>query len=399
MTAVFGEAGPANHRRTVVMLVTTWRRTGGLESLTMDIAAAFAANGWRVVVVSVFGNDAEEAVHGVEVVQPSPRWRLPRSLWSRGLWRKRVAALVEEIARPGDLLVFGHVNLLTALDFMSPRAGVGSLAWLYGLEVWGNEAERWAPYLNRLHRLVAISRYTANAAACGGVTVPITVIPCCVDTHQFSPGDSPRNIRRSEILICGRMSSAERYKGHELLFQCLPLVERRLGRPVTLRVVGGGDDLERLRSRVDELGLANAVTFTGRVSLAELIDAYRHCGVFCMPSVVDRRDIGFWTGEGFGIVYIEAQACGRPVVASTDGGAPETIVPGETGLLANPRDPEDVACAIARILGDASAADEMGRRGREYVSHSFSRDAFAARLRSMIYEVTGVPTAEVASTA
>lgn len=376
-------------KRTVVMLVTIWRRTGGLESLTMDIAAAFAGSGWRVVVVSVFGHGVEEAIPGVEVVQPAPRWRLPRSLWSRGLWRRPVATLVTELVCPGDLVVFGHVNLLRALDFMKPVAGVSRLAWLYGLEVWGREAGKWAPYLNGLDRAVAISRYTAHAAASGGVNVPITVIPCCVDTDQFTPSTSSEDVRRHEILICGRMSSAERYKGHELLFRCLPLVERRLRVPVTLRVIGAGDDLGRLKARAAELGVAEAVTFTGRVPLAELVDAYRRCGVFCMPSVVDRHDVGFWTGEGFGIVYIEAQACGRPVVASTDGGAPETIVPGETGLLADPRDPESVADAIASILGDAAASDQMGRRGREFVCRTFSTNAFMERVRDMVAEVTG----------
>jgi phosphatidylinositol alpha-1,6-mannosyltransferase len=257
------------------------------------------------------------------------------------------------------------------------------------LEIWGRQAQRWAPYLNRLDRAVAISRYTANAAAEGGVTVPVVVIPCCVDIEQFTPGPPSNDIRRGEILICGRMSSSEKYKGHELLFRCLPLVQERLSIPVTLRVVGSGDDLERLRGLAAELGVANRVTFTGRVPLADLVDAYRRCGVFCMPSVVERSEVDFWTGEGFGIVYIEAQACGRPVVASTDGGAPETLLPGTTGLLANPRDPVNVADSISHILGDAAFADEMGHRGREFVVRTFSRAVFQNRVNELAAALEG----------
>lgn len=375
--------------RTVFMLVTIWRRTGGLESLTMDIAAAFAACGLRVVVISVFGHNAEEQVAGVELLQPAPRWRVFRSLWNRGFWRKSVADLLDSLATPGDIVVFGHVNLLKTLDFLKQRAGVRYIAWLYGLEIWGHQAKRWASYLNRLDKAVAISRYTANAAAEGCVTVPVVVIPCCVDVEQFTPGPSSQEIRRGEILICGRMSSSERYKGHELLFRCLPIVQERLAIPVTLRVVGSGDDLERLRRLARELGVSDRVTFMGRVSLADLVDTYRRCGVFCMPSLVERSDVDFWTGEGFGIVYIEAQACGRPVVASTDGGAPETLLPGTTGLLANPRDPANVAESISRILGDTALADEMGRCGRDFVVRRFSRLVFQNQVKELVAALDG----------
>lgn len=391
-TSAVAHPGPdrvAHRGRTVFMLVTVWRRTGGLESLTMDIASAFVDSGLRVVVISVFGHGAEEQVAGVELLQPSPRWKVLRSLWNRGFWRKPVAKLVEQLATPGDVVIFGHVNLLKALDVLKQRSGVRYIAWLYGLEIWGHQARRWAPYLNRLDKAVAISHYTANAAVQGGVTVPVVVIPCCVDIEQFSPGPPSQDIRRGEILICGRMSSAERYKGHELLFRCLPLVQERLAIPVTLRVVGGGDDLERLRGLTAELGVADRVTFTGRVPFADLVDAYRRCGVFCMPSVVEHSDVDFWTGEGFGIVYIEAQACGRPVVASTDGGAPETLLPGTTGLLANPRDPVNVADALSNILGDAAAADDMGRRGREFVTRTFSRAVFQNRVRELLAALDG----------
>jgi phosphatidyl-myo-inositol dimannoside synthase len=109
----------------------------------------------------------------------------------------------------------------------------------------------------------------------------------------------------------------------------------------------------------------------------ELIEAFRHCGVFCMPSRVDMPPgLPFWTGEGFGIVYIEAETCGRPVIASTEGGAPETIIPGKTGLLVDPRSPEAIASAIANILRDPIKAIAMGIRGRLVVEQKFSRDGF-----------------------
>lgn len=103
-----------------------------------------------------------------------------------------------------------------------------------------------------------------------------------------------------------------------------------------------------------------------------------------MPSRVDRPERGYWSGEGFGLVYVEAAACGRPVIASTEGGAPETIVSGQTGLLVNPRSPEAVAHAIASVLADPARADEMGRQGRVLAETSFSRERFRSHLQELL---------------
>lgn len=180
------------------------------------------------------------------------------------------------------------------------------------------------------------------------------------------------------------MDAREQYKGHDVLFKSLPIAEKLLNRNLTLRVVGTGDDLDRLQTKVRQLELNNKVVFTGRLSATELVEAYQHCGVFCMPSSVEQRVQGYWAGEGFGIVYIEAAACGRPIIASIDGGAPETILPGETGLLVDPRSPEAVARAIVHILKDPVRADEMGKRGRQMVMQKFSHEVFSRNIKELL---------------
>ena len=176
----------------------------------------------------------------------------------------------------------------------------------------------------------------------------LALVPPSVDTARFTPGPAPAG---PDLLIVGRLVPGEGYKGHEVLFRALGPLGERLGRPATLRVVGDGLARADLQARAAALGVASQVDFAGRLPASQLVAAYRGCGVFAMPSRVERRPRGLWTGEGLGIVYLEAQACGRPVIASTEGGAPDAIRPGETGLLADPRDPDAIATAAAVALG------------------------------------------------
>lgn len=350
----------------------------------MDIAWAFRSFGWRVKVISVFDDGELEQTPDFEVTGLCPSGRIRRSLWCRFLWKFVVAWYVRRAIPDGGMLICAHPNLLPALDYVPKQSRMRRWAWVYGIDVWGDEARRLAPYLNRLDRVVSISAFTAEQVIGAGVTKPISVVPCCVDTRVFEPTPTPERIRRDEILICGRMASSERHKGHEVLFQSLPIAERLLGWPLSIRVAGSGDDLARLQEVARQLGVGDRVNFVGWVSMPELVEAYRHCGVFCMPSHLDCPDHGYWMGEGFGIVYIEAAACGRPVVASAEGGCPETITPGITGLLVDPLSPDAVGRAIAEILSDPVSADEMGRQGRSLAETRFSREQFLGNLQDLI---------------
>lgn len=361
-----------------------WKQAGGLEAVIFDIASTFADMGWHVVILSVFDDEITEHINGVEVANLYPRSRWLRSLWSRVFWKFVLAWRVGKELIDGGLLIISHAHLLPLLDFLPKCSKVRRWAWIYGLEVWGREARRWASRLNKLDRIVSISSFSANQATRAGVATPINIVWPCTDTLQFTPTNFPELIRRNEILICGRMDAREQYKGHDVLFKSLPIAEKLINRNLTLRVVGTGDDLDRLQTKVRQLELNNKVVFTGRLSATGLLEAYQHCGVFCMPSSVEQRVQGYWAGEGFGIVYIEAAACGRPIIASIDGGAPETILPGETGLLVDPRSPEAVARAIVHILKDPVRADEMGKRGRQMVMQKFSHEVFSRNIKELL---------------
>ena len=370
--------------KTVVLVVKIWQRTGGLEAVNRDVAIFFKYFGWCVKVLSVFGKDDDQDSSEFDVSSLCPRGKYRRYLWCRFFWKYFVGLHVKRILKKGDMLIIGHAHLLPLIDSLPQTRIFKKWVWIYGIEVWGSQAMRWVPFINKCDRVISISSFTADQVTSKGLTCPISIVPCCVDTTLFTPTTTPERIRRDEILICGRMAVSERYKGHQILFESISIVENLLGHPISLRVIGSGDDQPRLEAIVKQLGLSNRVSFAGRVSNEELVESYQHCGLFCMPSYVDRPRVDRWTGEGFGIVYVEAAACARPVIASNEGGAPETIIPGKTGLLIDPRSANSVARAIAEIVSDPARADEMGRQGRILALARFSQETFIGNVSNLL---------------
>lgn len=381
------EAGRPAAGMRVLLPVFQWSGGGGLEAVTREIARSLTALGAEVDVWSVRQSGTVD-VEGMAARGLTPRGRVSRSVDARWLWERRLARAVRREARRYDLVVAGHPWLLPAI-----QAGLGTgpgrprcWAWTYGIEVWGEPGERYGPFLAAADRVAAISRFTRDQVAPWVRPERLSIVHTPVDTDLYTPGPAAPG---ADLLVVGRLARAEAYKGHDVLFRAIRPLEARLGRPVTLRVVGDGDWRPDLEREAAALGVADRVDFAGRLPFAELLAAYRGCGVFAMPSRVDRRPRGMWTGEGLGIVYVEAQACGRPVVASTEGGAPDAVVHGETGLLADPRDPHAVADAAAHLLADPGAAARMGAAGRRFVDEHFSVRRFRTRLAELLDAGTG----------
>ena len=382
VTETARSSAPAAGMR-VLLVVFQWSRGGGLEAVTWEAARSLGVLGAEVEVWSVMQPGAV-AVEGIAARGLAPAGgRAARSLDARWLWKPRLAREVAREARRFDLVIAGHPWLLPALRAgLRDRPGrVPCWTWAHGIEVWGRAGERIAADLAWADRVLAVSRFTRGQVAAWARPERLALLHNPVDTALYTPGPAPAG---ADLLVVGRLSRAERYKGQDVLLRALRPLEARLGRPVTLRIVGDGDWRPDLQREAEALGVADRVDFAGRLPFAGLLDAYRGCGVFAMPSRVDRPARGLWTGEGLGIVYLEAQACGRPAIASTEGGAPDAVLPGRTGLLADPRDPADVADAAASLLADPVRAAEMGARGRRWVEENFSVDRFRARLGDLL---------------
>ena len=178
-------------------------------------------------------------------------------------------------------------------------------------------------------------------------------------------------------MVC--VSRLVRRKGQDVLIAALPRLRTAVP-GAALMIAGDGPDRDRLRRLARRHGVADHVVFTGPMAPDEVAAHHAAADVSALPC---RTLGGGLDVEGLGIVLLEAQAAGVPVVAGRSGGAPETVRPGETGRLVDGRDATDVADTLASVLADPDAARAMGEAGRRWMRADWTWDARAARLRAL----------------
>ena len=223
--------------------------------------------------------------------------------------------------------------------------------------------------------VIAVSDYTRKKAVRLGVDPQrIRVLHNGVDDP--CPGGVQRQIPADDtqtVLFVGRMD--ERYKGQMELLDAMNLLRTRQPR-LRLVFVGGGSSLAEWRREAERRMLSDVVTFTGRVSDAELARHYATATVFAMPS----------ENEGFGLVYAEAMAHGLPCIGSDRDAAREVIADGETGLCVPAGNSTALADAITTIVRSPELCATMGRLGRERFEQHFTGEAYRARLLALMEE-------------
>lgn len=231
-----------------------------------------------------------------------------------------------------------------------------------------------------------VSRYTrARFASAFGSHAALEYVPPGVDTDRFAPDTAVRAEMRSRyrlgdrpVIVC--LSRLVPRKGQDMLIRALPAIRKRVD-GTTLVIVGGGPYRETLHRLALEADVTDYVIFTGGVPGAELPAHHAMADVFAMPCRT--RGAGLDV-EGLGIVFLEASATGVPVVAGNSGGAPETVLDGETGRVVDGNDVDEIATAVSEILSDPEYAAGMGAAGRRWAVDNWQWRSQAARLHSLL---------------
>ena len=357
-------------------------RRGGIESFVLSLCQRMAPDEVVVYTASMPGDAAYDAT------LPFPVYRDPSSmLLPTGAVGRRAVEVM--LIHGCDRVVFGASVPLGLLAPTLRRAGARRIVALtHGHEVWWARVPGARQLLRRVGDSCDVLTYVSEW--CREQITPALSPPAAarmvrlspgVDTERFYPGCGGVEVRSklgisedAPVVVC--TARMVRRKGQDTLVRAWPEVVTSVPGALLL-LVGDGPHRARVEELATSLGLANSVVFTGSVPWDE-IPAYTDAGdVFAMPC---RTRLWGLEPEAFGIVSIEAAACGLPVVVGRSGGAPETVNEGETGYVVDPGNVDALSGSLVGMLMERPRSRSMGNGGRESARSRWSWDAAASTL-------------------
>ena len=312
-------------------------------------------------------DDQWMSTYGVKIVRDPSKILLPTPIVAR-----RISALIRE--EKIKTAAFGAAAPLGLLAYSMRRSGVVRIVALtHGHEVWWAKVFPFNLLLRKIGQgvdsLTYLGEFTRSI-----ISRPLTLsaknamikIAPGIDTEHFSPRNS-ENLRRSlklsekKTIVC--VARLVHRKGQDRLIEAMPLVLKEISN-AHLLIVGQGPYQQKLFEKVRQLNLEEHVTFTGRINYEQLPEYICVGDLFAMPS---RSRFAGLEVEGLGIAYLEASACGLPVIAGSSGGAPDAVEDGKTGQVVDGRDTTAIAQSVIKFLKDPEGSKRMGEYGRTWV--------------------------------
>lgn len=357
-------------------------RAGGIEAFVGELAGRLDPAGVRVLTARAPGG----AAHDADLAYPVDRVARAPLLPSPGLLRRVVQAAA---AHRADVVVFGAS---WPLGELAGGLDLPTFALTHGHEA-GMVRVGLGPLVRRVARRLdgvgVISRYTRTALdPWMAAHTTLHDLSPGVDTDRFHPEVDGTGIRTryglgadQPLVVC--VSRLVPRKGADVLVEAWPRVRARVPR-AHLLLAGEGPMAPRLRRQITRLGVGDAVTLGGLVGPGELPAVHAAADVFAMPC---RTRLAGLDVEGLGIVYLEAQATGTPVVAGRSGGAPESVLDGETGLVVDGTSPASVGDAVSLLLTAPDRGVAMGRAGRAFVERRYAWPVIAERFRRILVDL------------
>ena len=348
---------------------------GGLERYAQAILGRLAARGHQVETMAFTRTGlADSCDAGVDVRRTRASLTLGNTPLHPGFYAK-VSRRIRDL-RPDIVVAHTPVPFPAEMAFLAARrAGVPFVVTYHAGALRGSSAglamlaavdratlER--RMIAQADHLIAVGPYVRDHAL-AGARAPVTLVPPGVDAARFRC-TTPALGR--DILFVAPLDQSYHWKGVDVLWRAFGRI-RRCMPDATLTLVGAGDRLEEFRRRARHH--PSVVRVLGRIPEADLVREYRRAAVVVLPSTTD--------AEAFGMVLAEANACGRPVVASRIGGIPDFVSHGHNGLLVEPGEHEDLEAKLLEVLGDEDDAFDMGARGRERVLRHHDWDTLALR--------------------
>lgn len=334
--------------RILALATDAYGAGGGIAQFNRDLFLALAQSG-NIKNVVILPRNGQAPIQDIpdKVRQLKPRsGKLAYALQALRAMRQ---------LGPFDVIFCGHLYMAPLAALISKMTGTPMWLQIHGIEAWQRPGllQRWAAEQARF--VTAVSRHTRRLFLAWANCTPDTVrvLPNTVD-ERFTPGPKPGtlldrySLRGKKVLLTvSRLAASERYKGHDRVIRAV--ADLRQSHPEIVYVVAGdGDDRPRLEQLARELGIAEQVRFIGYVPDSELPDLYRAADAFIMPS----------TGEGFGIVFLQALASGIPVIGGDSDGSRDPLCDGMLGELIDPSNQQSVRKATLNALTKPIAKPE-----------------------------------------
>ena len=363
-------------------------RAGGIETFVIGLIERRPFG--QTIVYTSAQNGSEEydqvwkSEFGVTVIRDRAKILLPTP---------RVARNLSRIIKESNIQVaaFGSAAPLGLLATSMKKAGVRkTVALTHGHEVWWAKVFPFSLAMRRIGTSVdlltflgeftqsAISRALSKTAG-----QRMVKIAPGIDVDRFAPQDASqlrRDLKLETKRVIVSVGRLVHRKGQDRLIEAMPEILKSVPDAHVL-MVGQGPYLSHLKKLVTEHNLNENVSFIGRIQYAQLPQYICAGDIFVMPSRT--RFFGLEV-EGLGIVYLEASACGLPVIAGSSGGAPDAVLNGVTGFVVDGQDKHEIAVAAIRLLSDLEQAKIMGAAGREWIVENWRWEIWSERFNSLL---------------
>jgi len=286
---------------------------------------------------------------------------------------------------PQPLIICGSTNFSPLCFIIRKLFRIEYILLTYGIEVWKIISGLKRKGLQNAALISSISRYTLSKIKeqSKDVESKLFILPVTVNGNSFYPMEKPDllvkryGLKGFKVLLTVGRLKAERNKGHDIVIKALKKVVKEIPR-VRYLIVGKGNDIPRLEALAKTEEVGENVIFAGFVSDKEIANYYNLCDLFVMPS----------KGEGFGIVFLEALACGKPVIAGNKDGSRDALLDGELGILVDPDDVNAISEAIIKVFKKRVPKRLLDRTYlRRRVLEVYGLDKFKQRVKMLIDSV------------
>lgn len=290
--------------------------------------------------------------------------------------RYSLLAIRQSVKFRPDAIICGHINLLPVAAVVKRITRARLVLIAHGIEAWERGGRIRSQAIKQVDTVLTVSRYTRARLLTWSDLEPhkVKVIFNTIHLENYKRGEKPAHLverygvsGRRVLLTVSRLSASEKYKGHDKIIAALPELLKTFPDLIYL-IVGDGDDRRRLEASTARSGVQDRVVFAGRVAEEEKVEHYNLADAFAMPS----------TGEGFGIVFLEAAACGLPVLGGSQDGSRDALCEGALGVIVNPDKPSELLKGLEEIL--------RRERGIPARLHTFSFTHFSAYLERLLMD-------------